>query len=384
MIASHIIGQVAAAAGLMGVIYLLVALVAVRRFAAATTPIAAAPPPVTLLKPVCGNDPELYENLLSFCRQDYPAPVQIVIGAHTPSDSAVAVARRVIAECPEADITLVIEDGRVGANFKICNLANMLPAAKHDVLVMSDSDMRVEPHYLRDVVGPLESPGVGATTTLYQARPVGGLASRLAAGSINYGFLPSVLVGRLLRAAPFCSGATIAIRRGTLERIGGFAGLMNQLADDYEIGNRVRALGLRVVLARYVVENVVEEPSIKALFRHELRWQRTIRLVTPIGLAASVIINPVALSLLALPLLGFSQGAWLLLGASLAARLALVYMCNRLFDLQPMGMQWVPVREVLSQLVLAASFCGQRVTWRDSRFQVGPSGELRLEGDELA
>jgi ceramide glucosyltransferase len=329
-------------------------------------------------------DPGLYENLASFCRQDYPAPVQIVIGAHRDSDPAVAVVRRLIADFPDSDITLVIDGALPGTNYKICNLANMLPAVKHELLVMSDSDMRVTPDYLAAVVAPLLAPGVGIATTLYKALPVGGFASRLGSGFINYGFLPSVLVGQILRAAPFCSGATIAIRRQTLDRIGGFTPLLNQLADDYAIGALVRDLGLKIALSRYVIENVVQEEGLIPLFRHELRWQRTIRLVAPIGLAASLITSPLGLAMLALPLLGFTSGAWLLLGTSLAMRLAVVYMCDRLFDLKPMGMLFVPVREVFSLLVLAATFCGQRVTWRDNRFQVGRSGELRLEGDELA
>jgi len=379
-----ILGAILASLAILGVAYMAVALAAVWRFGREQTIAPAAPPAVTLLKPVCGLDPELYENLASFCRQDYPAPVQLVIGAHRESDLAVAVARRLIADFPDSDITLVIDGSLPGTNFKICNLANMLPAAKHDVLVMSDSDMRVTPDYLSAVVGPLMQPEVGASTTLYTARPVGGFASRLGCGFINYGFLPSVLAGRAMNAAPFCSGSTIALRRRTLDQIGGFTRLMDQLADDYDIGVLVRSLGLKVVISRYVIENVVEEPSLRALFRHELRWHRTIRVVQPAGLAASVITNPVALALAALPLLGFGPGAWLLLGASLAVRLSLVYMCDRLFGLRPMGMALVPLREILSQIVLAASFCSHRVTWRDSRFEVGRRGELRLEGDELA
>lgn len=379
-----IIGSLVASAGILGIAYLAAALVAVWRFGREAPVLPERPPAVTLLKPVCGEDPELYENLASFCRQDYAAPIQLVIGAHRDSDPAVPIVRRLIADFPDADITLVVEGSLPGSNFKICNLANMLPAAKHDVLVMSDSDMRVTPDYLGAVVGPLMQPGVGAATTLYKARPIGGLASRLGCGFINYGFLPSVLAGRLMNAAPFCSGSTIAIRRRTLDQFGGFGALVDQLADDFELGVQVRALGLKVVISRYVVENVVTEPSLRALFLHELRWQRTVRAVAPAGLAASVITNPVALSLLALPLLGFTPGAWLLLGASLATRLALVYMCDRLFGLTPMGLTLVPVREILSQIVLAAAFCGQRVTWRDGRFEVGRRGELRLEGDKLA
>jgi ceramide glucosyltransferase len=368
----------------MGLFYLIAALIAVARFAARRYAPLATAPAVTMLKPVCGADPELYENLLSFSRQTYAGPIQVVIGAHRENDPAVPIARRLIRERPDLDIELVIDGTMVGTNFKICNLANMMAVAKHGVLVMSDSDMRVGPDYLTAVVEPLLRPGVGIATTLYKAKTVGGFASRLAAGFINYGFLPSVLVGRMLRAAPFCSGSTIAIRRETLDRIGGFRELVDKLADDYALGALVRGLGLSVALSRYVVENVVYEPSLLSLFQHELRWQRTVKSITPLGLASSVITNPVALALAAIPFLGFTWLTCGLLAGTLAARLALIYICDRIFDLTPMGMMLAPLREVLSQLVLAASYCGQRVTWRNARFQVGRSGTLILEGDELA
>jgi ceramide glucosyltransferase len=381
----HLVGAVASMASLMGFVYMIAALVAVARFARSGWTPPATRPAVTILKPVCGLDPGLYENLLSYCRQEYGAPVQVVIGAHRESDPAVAVARAVMAAVPEADVALVIDGALPGTNFKICNLSNMMAAAKHDVLVIADSDMRVGPDYLDSVVSKLSEPGVGIATTLYTARPIGGgLASRLGCGFINYGFLPSVLVGQLIHAAPFCSGATIALTRQTLERIGGFEALVNQLADDYAIGAAVRSLGLKVAIARYVPENLVTEANFRALFQHELRWQRTIRSITPLGLAASVITNPAALALVALPLSGFAGYAWLLLAATLAARLGVVYMCDRFFGLVPTGLSLVVPRELLSQIVLAASFCGQRVTWRNSNFQVGSGGKLTLEGDPLA
>jgi ceramide glucosyltransferase len=341
-------------------------------------------PGVTVLKPVCGADAGLYDNLMSFCRQHYPGEVQIVIGAHRESDPAVAIARRVIADHPDTDIALVIDAALPGSNFKICNVVNMMSVAKYDVLVLSDSDMRVEPHYLDQVIGPLQEPGVGLVTCLYHGRPVGGLSSVLGCAGINFGFLPSVLVGKLLGAEAGCFGATIALRRGTLEAVGGFAALLNQLADDYVLGALVRASGLRVALSRYVVENVVEEKDFATLFRHELRWQRTIRSITPLGLAASVITNPVALSLLAVPLDGFSPMASLVLVAGLAARLGLVLTTRRELGLAPLSVMLVPLRDALSFALFFASFLGHRVTWRDSSFQVGHGGELTFEGDPSA
>jgi len=379
-----ILGDVGIGASLIGIAYLITAVFAVWSFGRQRAAAPTRRPSVTILKPVCGADPGLYENLRSFCRQAYDGPVQVVIGAHRESDPAVAIARQVIADLPDADVALVIDGALPGTNFKICNLANMMAVAKHEVLVIADSDMRVEPHYLDAVVGPLMADGVGLVTCLYKGRPERGIASALGAAFINNGFLPSVLVGRLFGADPGCFGATMALRRSTLAEVGGFGALINHLADDYVLGTLVRAAGYKVVISPYVIENIVLEPDMGALFRHELRWQRTIRSITPAGAAASVITNPVAFALLALPASGFADGAWLALAAALAAREALIYTCSRMFGLIPLRAALVPIRDVLSFFILVASFCGQRVTWRDQSFQVDQRGELTFEGDPLA
>jgi len=379
-----ILGDVGIGASLIGILYLVTALAAVWRFGRERPPVPVLRPAVTIMKPVCGADPGLYENLRSFCRQAYDGPVQVVIGAHRESDPAVAIARQVIADLPGADIALVIDGALPGSNFKICNLANMMAVAKHEVLVIADSDMRVEPHYLDAVIGPLMQDGVGLVTCLYKGRPERGIASALGAAFINTGFLPSVLVGRWLGADTGCFGATMALRRSTLAAVGGFGALINHLADDYVLGRLVRDTGQKVVIAPYVIENIVLEADMGALFRHELRWQRTVRSITPVGLAASVVTNPVAIAFLALPLSGFDGGAWLALAAALAARGALIYTCSRIFGVIPLRAALVPIRDVLSFIVLVASFCGQRVTWRDQSFQVDQRGELTFEGDPLA
>ena len=382
--AIDILGDVTIGMSLVGLVYLGTAMAAVWSFGRRRAAPPGKRPSVTILKPVCGADPGLYENLRSFCRQAYDGPVQIVIGAHRETDAAVAIARQVIADLPGVDVTLVIDGALPGSNFKICNVANMMAVAKHEVLVIADSDMRVEPHYLDAVVGPLMADGVGLVTCLYKGRPERGVASALGAAFINSGFLPSVLVARWVGADTGCFGATMALRRSTLAEVGGLGALINQLADDYVLGRLVRDAGYQVVLSPYLVENIVLEADIRALFRHELRWQRTVRSISPNGLAASVVANPVALALLALPLSGFAEGAWLALAAALAGREALIYTCSRIFGAIPLRAALVPIRDVLSLIVLVASFCGQRVTWRDQTFQVDQRGKLTFEGDPLA
>jgi len=388
----HILGVCLLAAVGFGVAYQITAIMLIYRFSAppARPALPQQAPDVTILKPVCGADPGLYENLRSFCVQDYPAAVQIVIGAHHETDPAVAIARELISDFPDKAISLVIDDTLAGSNFKICNLSNMLRHASHDVLVMADSDMRVAANYLRALVSSLLQPDVGLVTCLYKgvAVPNAGvwsqLSSALGCSFINHGFLPAVLVSRVVGADSGCFGASIAIRRRTLDAIGGFSRLAHQLADDYMLGEMVRAQGLRVSISECVIANLVREPEFRSLVDHELRWQRTMRSVAPIGLAASAITNPVALAGLALI---FLRGGVLPVAAvvlSLAARCALIEVAWRRLGLPRLPLVLVPVRDLLSFATLVASFFGRRVTWRGRAFLVNRHGEMRMEGQKVA
>src|SRR6266436_3356293 len=266
--------------------YLAGAAVAAVRFARLPLLTAAERPPVTVMKPLHGAEPGLYENLHSFARQDYPL-VQLVLGVGNAKDSALPAARALIRDLPESDIALVIDTLVRGSNQKVANLENMLAAARHDILVLADSDMRVDRRYLAAVTVPLLDPGTGAVTCLYQGVATAGKWAELGAMHINFGFLPSVLAAEALGINRGCFGATIAMRRETLTRIGGFIAVRDELADDQRIGEEVRAHGLTVVLSRYLVEARVSELSLAALWFHELRWARTIRTIAPAGFVAS-------------------------------------------------------------------------------------------------
>ncbi|MDA8164059.1 MAG: bacteriohopanetetrol glucosamine biosynthesis glycosyltransferase HpnI [Desulfobacteraceae bacterium] len=363
-------------------LYLLLAVARVAAFRFRRPPPAgiADQPPVTILKPVCGLDHGLYDNLSSFCRQDYPA-FQVVFGSRDPGDPAVAVVRRVIRDFPGCDAALVI-DGRIGGrNLKVANLANMLPAAKYDLLVIADSDMRVAQSYLTTLAASFADPRVGAVTCLYRGTPAGGLASRLGALFINDWFLPSVLAALALQKLRFCFGATMAVRREALAAIGGFAALADYLADDYELGNQVSRQGHRVALSPYVVEDIVSERGFRALLAHEVRWARTIRTCRPAGYAFSPLANN-ALSLAALNLLLSPSG---LLGpvlAILAAALRLALHFTVRAAIRPAGpaRPWLlPLRDLLCLAVWAGSFLGRGVTWRENRFAVAADGRLQLK-----
>jgi ceramide glucosyltransferase len=247
---------------------------------------------------------------------------------------------------------------------------------RHPVLVLADSDMRVGPDYLDQLVAGLSAPGVGLVTCLYRGSPVGNLASWLGAQFINYWFLPSVLVGTLVRAWPGCFGATIALHRDTLRQIGGFERLRDQLADDYRLGAAVVEAGFRLALSRYVVEDVLVEPDVASLVRHELRWTRTIRSIAPLDYAGAVVTHPVPLGLLAALLSGLSGPYVAVFLGLLAWRLIVVRRIDKGFALPGRKLWLVPVRDVLSFGLLIASFCGKRVAWRGQEFRLASDGSL--------
>jgi ceramide glucosyltransferase len=338
-------------------------------------------PPATILKPICGLDPEpvLYDCLRSFCEQDYPS-YQIVFGIRKPDDPALAVIERLLRDMPHLDATRVV-DGRIyGANRKLSNLTNMYEAARHDILVSADADGRVAPGYLRSVVAPFASAKVGAVTCLYVGMAQKGLWSALGADFINDLILPSVLIALALDKLRFLFGNTMAVRREALEEIGGFRGLTTHLADDYLIGRRVSDLGMDVRLASCMVETVVSEPNLSSLFAHELRWGRTFRTVRPIGWTLSVLTDTTVLALLFLLVSGGQSLAVGLFGVALLLRLGIHKMVRRRFGIDGPDPLWrVPVRDLLSFAVRIASFFGRSLVWKKERFVVVSSGRLEAE-----
>ena len=353
--------------------YLAATVVAAIRFARRRLVVPAERPAVSVLKPLYGAEPGLYENLLSFIDQDYPA-LQIVFGVRSPDDGALPIVRRVIADRPGCDIALVIDSRTSGRNLKIANLANMLPAARHDILVFADADMRVGHDYLATVTAPLRDPAIGLVTCLYKGLPTGGLWSRLGSLYINYGFLPGALVGETIGAGGGVFGATIALRRAVLDRIGGLAVVRDELADDHRIGSAVREAGLATTLSHYLVETSVAEQSLKDLWQHELRWARTVRLMAPAGFAGSIVTHAIAIATIAAVICGFSLTSLGFLAISCALRGATALTAAWALRLPIADLWLLPVRDLLSFAVFIGSFFGRRVAWRDQLFRIEPNG----------
>ncbi|KXU87423.1 glycosyl transferase [Paraburkholderia monticola] len=350
---------------------------------------------VSVLKPLCGAEPRLYENLRTFCEQRHQH-FQLVLGVSSPHDPAIAVVRRLQAAYPTRDIELAIDTRVHGSNLKVSNLINMAARARHEVIVIADSDIAVDADYLDSVAAPLADPGVGVVTCLYVARGVGGFWPRVGALFINEWFAPSVRVAHAMGSRRFGFGATLALRRETLERIGGFDALKNCLADDYWLAEHVRELGLQTVLSRVMVATDVIEPTFAALWQRETRWLRTIRSVNPPGFVSLLITFPTPWLLtsgwLTVSLATRSAHAPLaavIAGASatalcVGARLLLHLRAARRSRTFWRDLPLVPLRDTLLALQWLVSAFGSHVVWRGARMQVGrPAAERSGQLDSL-
>lgn len=344
------------------------------RFGAQSAPPAVSTPPISVLKPLYGQEPLLEEALATLCVQDYP-DYQIVFGVQRPDDPAIAVVRRLQRRFPDRDIVLVEDPTFHGENRKVGNLINMLPSARHDILVVADSDLHVQPDYLRWLATALDPPRVGLVTTLYAGLPATtALPGRLGATQITHGFLPGALLARAMGRQD-CLGATMCLRRKTLVEIGGFHALVDHLADDNVLGRLVAGLGLRVALARTVPATTVPEATIRALFRHELRWARTIRALEPAAFAGSALQYPLFWAALAIMLSGgaiWSIGMFVLAWVFRAAAGTGIdrALAQKLHGLAFGCPVWLlPLRDVLSIAVMLASYAGKRVDWRGYTLQ---------------
>jgi ceramide glucosyltransferase len=364
----------------VGCVFMLVASACVLGFADGETIDPATQPPVTVLKPLPGAEPGLPARLTAFCRQEYGAPVQVLCGAQHHASPAVAVVRGMKADFPDGAIELAVDRRSHGVNRKVSNLINLMPRVRHDTLVLSDSDIVVGPDYLRGVTALLASPRVGAVTCLYHGIGGEGLWTRLSALAINSQFLPQAVTAVSLGLAKPCCGATIALRRSTLDRIGGFGALADVLADDYAIGIAVCAAGYDVVTAPFLVGHRCFESSLCQLLLHQIRVARTIRSIDPIAYAGTIVTHPWPLALLSL--LSGSPAAVLVTLAVLVSRVTLCRCVEWRFGLPRQNYWLIPLQDVIAFAVYVASFFGATVHWRGADYRVTAGGSL-IEGQDL-
>jgi ceramide glucosyltransferase len=328
--------------------------------------------PVSVLKPLKGTDPEMYQSIRSHCLQDYE-DYEILFGVSDANDPAVELVERLRSEFPKHAIRLIVCREDLGANTKVSNLAQMLPEARYEFLIVNDGDIRVPPDYLRRVTAPLADSKIGLVTCLYRGVAGPTLGSRLESLGISTDFCAGVLVAQQLEGISFGLGSTLVFRRRDLAAIGGFAGFVDHLADDYELGNRINKLGLDVKLSELVVETFLPHYTMREFFRHQLRWARAVRdsrFGGYLGLGLTFGLPWAALTLL------FARGAawaWALFIAVAIARLlvAVVVGGSVLRDRQAMRSLWlIPLRDVIALFIWLISFTGHTISWRGESFQL--------------
>ena len=330
-------------------------------------------PPVSILKPLKGTDPGMYESFRSHCVQEYPE-YEILFGINDADDPAAEIVKRLRTEFPQLSIQLVVCPKNLGPNTKVSNLAQMFPGARYQVVVVNDSDIRVEPDYLRRVIGPLADPKIGMVTCLYRGIPASTLGSKLESLGISTDFSAGVLVARQVEGGVhFGLGSTLALRRHDLEAIGGFQAFVDYLADDYEIGRRISERGIQVKLSETVVETFLPAYSLREFLLHQLRWARSVRDSRPSGYLGLGLTFGLAWGLLTLASADAAVWSWTLLGVVVAMRLVVAVVVGRLLlrDRRVLGLLWlVPLRDLIAALLWVASFAGHTVAWRGVAFRL--------------
>jgi ceramide glucosyltransferase len=361
----------------VGILYTTAAAIWVRQFFGRRAGVPAEFPAVSILKPLYGDEVGLRANLEAMCQLDYPGEIELIFGVQDPKDAAIVRVQQLQKDFPQVQISLVVDSREYGANRKISNVINIMREAHHDVIVLSDSDIGIEPDYLHRMMTELSKPEVGLVTCLYRGSPLPGWWSRLSSMGIDYGFLPSVIFGLKIGLATPCFGSTIALRRSVLDQIGGFEAFADHLADDNAIGEAVRALGLKVAIPPMLVTHACTENRFHDLMAHEIRWSRTIRAVAGPGYGGAIITHPLPFAILATILLGLSPLTVSVLLGVVAARQLLLYTVNHVFNDRKSRHWWMlPVRDMLSFSVFCATFFVGRVTWRGRQFLVRADGML--------
>lgn len=328
-------------------------------------------PPVSILKPLKGVDPEIWESFRSHCEQDYP-DFELIFGVSDPDDPAIELVRRLQSEYPNRQIKLMVCPKILGTNVKVSNLAQVLPAARHEILLVNDSDIRVPRDYLRRVVPPLADPSVGLVTCLYRGIASKTLGSRLEALGITTDFVPGVLSARVLEGGlRFALGSTMVFRKADLQAIGGFEVLLDYLADDYELGRRIAAQGKRVELSDVTVDTFLPSYSFRQFLDHQMRWWRTIRDARRGGYVGLLFTFGLPWAIATVLAARGTAWAWALFAVTVAARLAvgLGTAITVLKDRQPLKKIFLlPVRDLLAPVLWAAGLIGNRIHWRGEVF----------------
>ena len=340
-------------------------------------------PPVTLLKPVCGMEPGLEEHLTTFFEQQYPA-YEIIFGARHNDDPALAVVRRISDIYPSVPVKIVISGEPWRPNAKVCSLVKMYEHAAHDYLIISDSDVAVEPNYIAEVVQPMLDPRNGMVTCLYRGKPTGGLWSRLEALGMSVEMTAGAIVANLIEGMKFALGPTMAIRRDALEAIGGFEPLAEYCSDDYVLGRNVAESGRRVMMSHHVIDHVVINRDFASSMHHQIRWMKSTRFSRRAGHASSVLTFAMPFGVLGLigafGLQQWASGAWLFVAAYLNRVIfSLVAGWGVVGDRRACSSAWLyPLRDFMGFIFWCASYSGRIIIWRGDQYRLEGGGRMVL------
>ncbi len=366
-----------------GMGYFLFAIIAARVFLSGRrAPLASFAPGVSILKSLKGIDPGMLDAFRSHCRQTYAGEFELLFGVSSLDDPAVPAVRQLQNEFPDSSIRLIECHARLGTNGKVSTLTQLAPHARYEFLLINDSDITVSPHYLESVMadfapsqsGPQhQQPKLaGLVTVLYRGRMHGTLGSRLESLGIATDFMPSVLVARMIEGGlRYGLGSTLAVSREALHKIGGFEALVDHLADDYELGERIYKAGYRVALSGEVVETSVPAYKWRDFCDHQLRWLRTVRDARPAGYAGLLFTHGFTLALLNVVAGGLSPVSLWILALSFFLRLSLAMTVGAevLGDHQVIANLWLlPLRDIVATALWVAGFSGDAILWRGERF----------------
>ena len=334
---------------------------------------------VTILKPVKGMDAGSYENFASFCSQDYAGRVQLIFAAASADDPVVPVIHQLASDFPQLEIELVINPATHGPNYKVSNLINAFPKARHDIIIICDSDIRVTPDYLNSVTAHFADSQVGLVTSLYRTSDIQNIATAVEATGFTAEMIPNVMVARELEGLSFALGASMAVRREALAAIGGFEALSDYLADDYQLGNKISRAGWKIALDSCFVESMIKAEELPTVLARQLRWARTMRVSRPGGYFASGVTLPFPAALLAVFAAPSPLSATLAVSLLYSVRLAVSTFYSRTLVRDYLLPEWlwlVPLRDMLSFCTWALAFLGNSVEWRGARFKLHKGGKI--------
>ncbi len=365
---------------ILGGIYCLFSIILVCEFFTSEKEVARGTPsiPVSVIKPIKDMDPELRENLRSFSTQNYPE-YEILLGFTASTDDAMPAAEEIV-RSSKCSARIVISQEALGVNQKVTNLRALLEAARYPLVAISDSDMRVDSSYLERIVGEYYSDdNVGLVTSVYKISDPASLGAALESLTIALDFIPSVIVARQIEGVTFGLGASMLFSKEALKDIGGFSVIADYLADDYQIGNRLWKRGYKIILSRFVIENVIGDMSVTEYLVHQLRWARTYRACRPKGFLGYGITHVFAFSLLFLLLFGSSLLSLSIIGVVLALRFSLAIVVYKKAIRSKEWIRWsalIPIKDLLSFCIWLWSFFGRKVFWRGSYYKIVKEGKI--------